>query len=61
MKPPCKNCNHAESDHAGDRGHIDTLPCWHGAATGNGCDCRNYIPKENHYHGKVESYTEELC
>ena len=45
MKPPCKNCNHAESDHAGDRGHIDTLPCWHGAATGNGCDCRNYEPK----------------
>jgi hypothetical protein len=42
MKPPCKKCGHSELEHAGDRNHVDTQPCWHGAVTGDGCECKNY-------------------
>lgn len=45
-KPPCKKCGHSEAEHAGDVQHTDTQPCWHGAATGDGCDCRNYEEKQ---------------
>jgi hypothetical protein len=44
MKAPCKNCGHAELDHASDRNHTETQPCWHGAGSGHSCEleCKNY-------------------
>ena len=30
MKPKCKNCTHAELDHASDENYKDTERCWHG-------------------------------
>jgi hypothetical protein len=46
MKPKCKKCGHAESQHAPDRSHVDTQPCWNGAAIGDGCGCLNYVNPE---------------
>ena len=37
----CKKCGHSASEHAPDLNHKDTSPCWAGAATGDGCDCKN--------------------
>jgi hypothetical protein len=46
-KPRCK-CGHEYAEHAPDLSHPLTAPCWHGAATGEGCmptyneRCKNY-------------------
>jgi hypothetical protein len=46
----CK-CGHLEEEHAGDRNHPETTPCWHGAGSGEGCTpvygerCKNYTPE----------------
>lgn len=49
---PCSRCGHSWAEHAGDVSHPDTLPCFHGAATGEGCHeiyanrCPNYVHPE---------------
>jgi hypothetical protein len=47
--PNCK-CGHPYAEHAGDRNHIESTPCWHAAGSGDGCRdtfderCKNYEP-----------------
>jgi len=50
-KPKCV-CGHDEAEHAPDVNFPDSLRCFHGAATGEGCApkyderCKQYTPKE---------------
>ena len=53
MKPKCANCGHAEAEHAPDRNHPNTSPCWHLAATGIGC--------QEKYVDRCKNYEEEAC
>ena len=52
MKKPCKRCGHAWDEHAPDVSFPDSLRCFHGAATGEGCTevyderCKNYVDPE---------------
>ncbi len=53
MNPPCADCGHPFDEHAPDVNFPDTLRCFHGAVSGEGCRdkynerCRNYVhPKE---------------
>lgn len=39
----CKHCGHGYEFHASDHNHPDTEPCWHGAVSGDGCDCKQYV------------------
>ena len=61
---PCANCHHAFSEHAPDRNHPNTSPCWHLAGTGEGCTskyderCKNYVDPDSLRSSVYESQTE---
>ena len=46
---PCATCQHSFDEHAPDVSFPDTMRCFHGAATGEGCHpeydsrCKNYV------------------